>query len=1201
MQKPPLPPKPKLYQSPELSPSVPRKNGLSHPSPGMQRKKKPVPLPKPRVSKPTNTVESKLFQTSVLNSQNGIQQDKNPDWDYIISICLCPKDNCTCSTETSANTEKVTKDLALYNSNTKEDKESASAPFPDHRREMIHNTSPTNTRLVKHNTLQETQSQHNLNMDEDTSHPEVTIMPSISHRKWSDEAAEVSSRPRPEEDAVGLERTSTPPAQTVPTPPRKPSPTPVPRKPRTSVCTFQEEVEKEKEEVINQNRWGENVKEIKVSSDGRDTSSSPVSVTFGQDGQTGYISGYIRDGAPPVLPPRNKSFPYDYQEVQASALQTPPQDVIEEDLGWDSDTYERGGKDCRICGLEVSADQENEETLRKGPSNKEVFNHNLVQFRPISGSDMELSQPPAIPVTQKEKRMDMIIPKTPHRLHALKKEVCEERGKGAFEVNEIMETSSVQDFVYKEEEGELPLPPYEGSNQNPSTTTKPRLPNLKKARSFTDADIIRSLGQKFQKISAKMPLPKQGQVSDSTASNESDEYEHLPVHESNMQKSSCPLIQVEQSVDGDEDPYENDAVYEDISDWQLEPIPPPTPWQYSKSEEGINESLESYGSFIPAPISDDRSLTDVDEDVRNDGLSNDEFAHDTSFDDEFEDEFEDDECSSISSKGDDEQPMESTIQSEKKKTEIHHIATEIMTSEETFVDVLKLLHVDFRNAVAEASRKNGKPVIEEHVLNQILYYLPQLYELNQNLLTELQQRLEKWDENPKVADIFLKKGPFLKMYSTYIHEFDRNAALLVEQTKKNLAFGSVVREFEATPRCASLALQHHLLKPVQRIPQYQLLLTGYLKNLSPDSVDYKDTQDALVVVKEVANHANDLMKQGDNSQKIISVQCRLTGHPEIIKPGRIFLKEGMMMKLSRKVMQPRMFFLFNDVLLFTIPAQAGQYKLKHMLSLDGMKVSKPSQEAYQNELNIVSVERSFILSASSATEQDQWLKAISTAISDFKKEKGNTPGDETPGDGSHLGSKAPIWIPDNRTSMCMICTSKFTKVFRRHHCRACGKVVCQDCSSNKCPLEYLKYKYDRVCDQCYNLLAGKTVNVSGERAKVFTIGNKKREPILDIHKVPANTENSSMSGYLLRSKGSLRKWAKHWFVIKDKVLYTYAASEDVVALESLPLLGYDVKVDPLQKRQFMLYHKRNLYYRFKLESAETAERWISSFKEATVL
>ncbi len=51
-------------------------------------------------------------------------------------------------------------------------------------------------------------------------------------------------------------------------------------------------------------------------------------------------------------------------------------------------------------------------------------------------------------------------------------------------------------------------------------------------------------------------------------------------------------------------------------------------------------------------------------------------------------------------------------------------------------------------------------------------------------------------ENAQLADIFLKKGPYLKMYSTYIREFDKNVALLEEQSKRNPAFGAVVREFE---------------------------------------------------------------------------------------------------------------------------------------------------------------------------------------------------------------------------------------------------------------------------------------------------------------------------------------------------------------------------------------------------------------------
>lgn len=42
----------------------------------------------------------------------------------------------------------------------------------------------------------------------------------------------------------------------------------------------------------------------------------------------------------------------------------------------------------------------------------------------------------------------------------------------------------------------------------------------------------------------------------------------------------------------------------------------------------------------------------------------------------------------------------------------------------------------------------------------------------------------------------MKKGPYLKMYSTYIKEFDKNIALLDEQCKKNAGFASVVKDFE---------------------------------------------------------------------------------------------------------------------------------------------------------------------------------------------------------------------------------------------------------------------------------------------------------------------------------------------------------------------------------------------------------------------
>ena len=39
-----------------------------------------------------------------------------------------------------------------------------------------------------------------------------------------------------------------------------------------------------------------------------------------------------------------------------------------------------------------------------------------------------------------------------------------------------------------------------------------------------------------------------------------------------------------------------------------------------------------------------------------------------------------------------------------------------------------------------------------------------------------------------------------------------------------------------------------------------------------------------------------------------------------------------------------------------------------------------------------------------------------------------------------LGGMAPIMVNDKSVSMCQLCKEPFTITFRRHHCRACGKV-----------------------------------------------------------------------------------------------------------------------------------------------------------------
>lgn len=53
----------------------------------------------------------------------------------------------------------------------------------------------------------------------------------------------------------------------------------------------------------------------------------------------------------------------------------------------------------------------------------------------------------------------------------------------------------------------------------------------------------------------------------------------------------------------------------------------------------------------------------------------------------------------------------------------------------------------------------------------------------------------------------------------------------------------------------------------------------------------------------------------------------------------------------------------------------------------------------------------------------------------------------------------PQWVSDDKAPQCKICATPFTVLFRRHHCRGCGNVVCALCSDKEVPLP----KYVVLC------------------------------------------------------------------------------------------------------------------------------------------
>jgi hypothetical protein len=63
---------------------------------------------------------------------------------------------------------------------------------------------------------------------------------------------------------------------------------------------------------------------------------------------------------------------------------------------------------------------------------------------------------------------------------------------------------------------------------------------------------------------------------------------------------------------------------------------------------------------------------------------------------------------------------------------------------------------------------------------------------------------------------------------------------------------------------------------------------------------------------------------------------------------------------------------------------------------------------------------------------------------------------------------APVWVHDADARECAVCTVKFTLVRRRHHCRSCGRVICDSCSTHRMLLANIDKKaLLRVCDPCF--------------------------------------------------------------------------------------------------------------------------------------
>ncbi|KAL4630702.1 FERM, RhoGEF and pleckstrin domain-containing protein 2-like isoform X1 [Arapaima gigas] len=486
----------------------------------------------------------------------------------------------------------------------------------------------------------------------------------------------------------------------------------------------------------------------------------------------------------------------------------------------------------------------------------------------------------------------------------------------------------------------------------------------------------------------------------------------------------------------------------------------------------------------------------------------------------------------------------------------YFIAKEILTTERTYVKDLEVITVWFRSAVIKEN------VMPEDLMNLLFSNIDPIYEFHRGFLKAIDLRLALWEGRPnghlkgnyqRIGDVMLSNMSVLKEFTSYLQKHDEVLTELEKATKRLKKLETVYKEFELQKVCY-LPLNTFLLKPIQRLMHYKLILERLCKHYTPNHHDHNDCKEALKVVAEMVAQLQSSLIRLENFQKLTELQRDLIGIECLTAPGREFIREGCLYKLTKKGLQQRMFFLFSDMLLYTSKGvtATNQFKVHGQLPLHGMLVEESENEwSVPHCFTIYSAQRTIVVAASSKVEMTKWIEDLNTAISIAKKSQ----------EKSDIALDPGLCDRSNRSSDEVSLESE------------------DDTHSSRSSLD--KQTHHR---------ANTTMHVCWHRNTSVSMSD-----------CNLAVENQ-LSGYLLRKFKNSNGWQKLWVVFTNFCLFFYKTHQDDFPLASLPLLGYTVSTpaegDSIQKEYvFKLQFKSHVYF-FRAESEYTYERWMEVIRSA---
>ncbi len=86
---------------------------------------------------------------------------------------------------------------------------------------------------------------------------------------------------------------------------------------------------------------------------------------------------------------------------------------------------------------------------------------------------------------------------------------------------------------------------------------------------------------------------------------------------------------------------------------------------------------------------------------------------------------------------------------------------------------------------------------------------------------------------------------YFRIYIDYLNNFPNACQLIVQFKNTKPAFANFIAEIARSPQYRFLSIEDYMVKPVQRLPKYVLLLKQLIKNTQPSHPDYQNVKKAL--------------------------------------------------------------------------------------------------------------------------------------------------------------------------------------------------------------------------------------------------------------------------------------------------------------------------------------------------------------------